>query len=85
MDTLKQNVSIRSQAIFVISLVVLGWLSGFAESQFATSFLAGVVDIISYATPIFTLILIVSYFLSGRAHARWLYLAVLSVIASISL
>jgi hypothetical protein len=82
MHTLKQNISIRSQAAFVIALVAFGWLAGSVQAQTGSSSWAGVVDIVWYAIPIFTLILLACYFLSGRAHPSWFYAAVLVVIGS---
>ena len=53
MHTLKQNISIRSQAAFVIALVAFGWLAGSVQAQTGSSSWAGVVDIVWYAIPIF--------------------------------
>jgi hypothetical protein len=81
MHTLKQSVSIRSQSALIIFMVAIGWLFG---GSFDIRFrgMEAIVEIVSWAIPIFTLLLLVSYFGSGRQHKGWFYSAVFIVVAS---
>lgn len=81
MRALKQNLSIRSQSALIIFLLAIGWLVG---GSFNVGFhgAEGVVDIIFWAVPLFTLILVVSYFLSGRQHKAWFFTAIAAVVIS---
>jgi hypothetical protein len=81
MHTLRQNISIRSQAVLIFALIAVGWSSAFIEVH---SWFWSCVDnfIFLQVVPILTLILLASFFLSGRVHARWFYSAMLVVVAA---
>jgi hypothetical protein len=80
-STLKQSVSVRSQSAFIIFLLAVGWVLG-GSFDISIRGADGIVNIISWAIPIFTLILVVSYFISGRQHKSWFFTAVAAVVIS---
>ena len=81
MHALKQNVSIRSQSALIIFMVAIGWLFG-GSFDFGFRGMEGVVDVVFWAIPILTLLLLISYFVSGRQHKGWFYAAMFIVVAS---
>jgi len=84
MQASRRSVSIRSQSVFLILLLVVGWLFGSTDLRFGMSSILreGIADVAFWTIPIFTLILLVSFFRSNRAHRRWFYLALGAVVVS---
>lgn len=83
MHTLKHSVSIRSQSAFIIFLLAVGWLLGGSfDIHLGGDIIEGIVAIIFWAIPILTLILLISYFISDRAHKGWFFTAIVAVVIS---
>jgi hypothetical protein len=72
-------VGVRSQAVLVLALTVLWWLSFFHDAifSFPNIFWVAVAYFCPFVMILFEVILIISYRQAGRTHKWWVCLATL--------